>query len=478
MPDDYNWDSFTFNGDPLVSILQGIIDGTAQVADVLATILNVAADLLDLLADIIIILDNPAAALANALIALIDMLFDIFIGQFHMMFVAPSNLNDTFGPATFVKKVVESFDDIYDPKRPQFSDATVAGFLGDFADLHLDLMDQFTGIMAQFPDPPPEPMLIGIEHYPEAMAQFSEVIEEFENPTATQFMDALSDFPDALAEFSDALTQYPDMFNLFLNGMTNFADNLESLTDDTRAQYADFLSQVSNIPGVATCMLVYYWNVADIRLLISAVMGLSIFFEQEVEKFNKFVSLLEEWEPRQNWPADDERIAKRRSGRPPNWMSPTSKGVSRIFSEIEAALKKMAGQFKPEPTAAEFLRLLADALRSIASLMSNTADRLERIAELLDTATFTASRLWMPLTYGGNDLLKNVLELSVPDLINGLELTVDNRYGEAYFSFGVVIVGNFLAYPLLQIMGGIGSGMPTTLTPNTVEIQNGKIVII
>ena len=354
---DYKWDSFSFTGEPLKTMLGDAVSDMASVVDALAEILRFQADLLDTLGTIINVLVDPMAAIAEAFISLLDSFIDVFVGQIHFLFIQPLTWTDRFGPAGFSTRVSNSFDDQWDSMRPQFTSDT-----------------------------------------------------------------------DRVA------------------------------------------------------MLVYYFNAPDLTSLALQCFALSLFFPTQVAHLAALAAQAALYEPREA--RTEIAMPERTYGQPPDWISPTGEGVSYLMAELASVFRSIQAKLKPAPAIGDYLFLFADALRSLATSLEGLADVLNDLAAMIESFSFNAARLWVPLTYGGNQVLKDILE-TLESSLN--QQFIEQAEGEVYppteasedgYSFGLVAVGGFESFLMMQILGGIGVGLPVTMDANTVEIRNGEVVVV
>lgn len=114
------WESFTWNGDPLKSTIQGIASAASAIIGTIADLLDFLATILEIIAALIIDFTDPLAAITSALQNLIQNFLEMLFGDFYILVVGPLSANDTFGPTGFTRRVAGSFDDLYDYMRPQF----------------------------------------------------------------------------------------------------------------------------------------------------------------------------------------------------------------------------------------------------------------------------------------------------------------------------------------------------------------------
>jgi len=354
---DYQWETASFTGEPLKTMLSSAVSDMATVVDALADILRFQADLLDTLGEIVNVLVDPMAAIAAAFMSLLDSFIDVFVGQVHLLFVQPLSWTDRFGPAGFSARVSTAFDDQWDSMRPMF----------------------------------------------------------------------------------------------------------ESDTD-------------------RVAMLVYYFNAPDLTSLLLQCFALSLFFPTQIAMLSALAAQAELYEPREQ--RIEIAMPERTYGQPPDWISPTGEGVSYLMAQLASVFRSIQAKLKPAPAIGDYLFLFADALRALATSLEGLADVLNDLAAMIEAFSFNAARLWVPMTYGGNQILKDILETLETNLNQEF---IEQAEGEPYppseaaetgYSFGLVAVGGLESFLMMQILGGIGVGLPVTMDANTVEIRNGEVVVV
>lgn len=116
-----SWETYTWNGEPLKTALQGVATVARNNLQVVSDFLYVTADILDIIADLVYVLEDPLALLLSVMLGLLQDVLDLLLGSYYLLVVRPLSYNDLFGPRGFTERVTASFDDIYDYMRPKFT---------------------------------------------------------------------------------------------------------------------------------------------------------------------------------------------------------------------------------------------------------------------------------------------------------------------------------------------------------------------
>jgi hypothetical protein len=151
---------------------------------------------------------------------------------------------------------------------------------------------------------------------------------------------------------------------------------------------------------------------------------------------------------------------------PPDWITPSP---ATVFRTIISPLREMMAAFTPEPSTSDFIGLLSTAMLSYAIDLETIADRLESLAEILDDSGYTAARLFIPLTYGGNQMIKNILLTTQNQL-------VDEGYVETTFSFGLVMIAGSGDQGMMRMIAGLDPY--ATQEAGVISIENGSITVV
>jgi hypothetical protein len=118
------WQTFTWNGEPLSTMVGEVVDELADIVQLMADILQATADILYVVADLVDIAEalitDPMAAITEALILILETFLDLMGGNHYVLVIYPQSAADLTGPEDFVDTVVDSFGDTQDSMRPQF----------------------------------------------------------------------------------------------------------------------------------------------------------------------------------------------------------------------------------------------------------------------------------------------------------------------------------------------------------------------
>lgn len=494
---EYGWDEFIFDGEPLKSDVQDILDTTGDVLAFVSALLEAQAAALRLLADIIDLFDNPLDSVVfEVLLELINALLAMFGGRFNALFITPRNFNDKFGPEGFVSRVNETYDDIGDPHRPIIDDFDGNSTIEGGATTGIGNSSISVGDWQGFVDGVYTKVLAGSVNISSLSDGFYIITIEDEQFNAVS-LGAVAGAP--ISNFSTIPPPLNEVTE-YVNEVTEFIESLSDRTNATRySTISDFIFEFPYLSFVfvengevtvildarlytpTVAMLVLYFNDANIIELAKKVIGLGIFFKQGVERFAVLAEAIENYVPREEENIVDTR---RRAGRPPNWWSPAIE----FFILLENALKSLMVQVEPPSSSSDYLNLVADFVDEQALFLASLGQTLQDLADLLEAAVFTAARMWVPLSYGGTDFLKNIMTATIQQLTDQLAedyVAEDydvSEYENTFYSFGVVLVGDSLSIPAMALIGGVdltgGTGTLPDLVPNIVYVDGTKIEII